>query len=57
MRDTNGGLRGKTVLLVDDLTASGSTLDEASKVLKKMGARRAIAKSRHFKVMWDLIEQ
>lgn len=35
-RDVN--LRGERVLLVDDVTTTGATLDEASRVLKGMGA-------------------
>jgi ComF family protein len=33
------GLRGKTVLLVDDVTTTGTTLNEAAKPLKAAGAR------------------
>ena len=37
----NGGrVQGKTVILVDDILTSGSTLDNCAKVLKKLGAQR-----------------
>lgn len=35
-------IAGKNILLVDDVSTSGSTLDEASKILKKYGARKII---------------
>lgn len=37
-RDIN--LRGQKCLLVDDVTTTGATLDEAARVLKKLGAER-----------------
>lgn len=53
-------LKGKAVILVDDLTASGSTLEEAARVLRRMGARRVIAAvlavSENFEVMRRVIE-
>ncbi len=36
-------LKGKTVVLVDDVVATGSTLDEAAKVLKAYGAKEVKA--------------
>jgi len=57
---TNEDLKGKTVIVVDDLTASGSTLEEAARILRKMGARKVIAAvlaiSEHFEVMREVIE-
>lgn len=35
-------LEGKTIVLIDDVVASGVTLDEAAKVLKKAGALKVI---------------
>ena len=37
------GVRGRTILLVDDVCTSGATLDECAKVLKQNGARKVIA--------------
>jgi len=31
-------LKGETILLVDDITTTGSTIDECSKILKKFGS-------------------
>lgn len=36
-------LKGKTVLIVDDVCTTGSTLSEAAKELKKNGAKKVIA--------------
>lgn len=36
-------LSGKTVILVDDVVTTGSTLSEASRVLKDFGAKRIVA--------------
>ena len=36
-------VQGKWVLLVDDITTTGNTLDECSRVLKKAGARMVTA--------------
>ena len=54
-------LKGLTVILVDDLTASGSTLEEAARVLKEeLGVRKVIAAvlavSENFEVMRRVIE-
>lgn len=35
-----GGVQGKTVILVDDILTSGSTLNNCAKVLKKLGAQK-----------------
>ena len=35
-------IKGKNILLVDDVSTSGSTLNEAAKVLKKAGAKKII---------------
>jgi len=41
---TNGTLiKGKNILLVDDVTTSGATFLEAAQELKKAGARKIIA--------------
>lgn len=36
-------LRGKCVLVIDDLCTTGSTLSEASRILKEAGAKKVIA--------------
>lgn len=36
-------IAGKTILLVDDVTTTGSTLHEAAKILKAAGAKKIIA--------------
>ena len=36
-------VNGKTVLLVDDIITTGSTVEECAKVLKKAGAREVVA--------------
>jgi ribose-phosphate pyrophosphokinase len=38
-----GEIRGKNILLVDDLTETAGTLTQAAKLLKKKGAKRIIA--------------
>ena len=38
-----GDIRGKTVLLVDDLTETAGTLTEAAALLHKKGAKRVLA--------------
>ena len=52
-------LKGKRVLLVDDMVASGSTLNDAARALKAMGAVKVIAvvaaKSLHYKRMREVI--
>ncbi len=37
------GIQGRTLLLVDDVLTTGSTLSEAADVLKKAGARQVLA--------------
>ena len=36
-------IKGRNIILIDDVTTTGATLDEARKVLKKAGARKIIA--------------
>lgn len=36
-------IKGKTILLIDDIFTTGATINEASKVLKKAGAKKIIA--------------
>ena len=36
-------IKGKNIILIDDITTTGTTLNEAKKVLKKAGARKVIA--------------
>lgn len=38
----NGAIRGKIVILVDDICTTGATLNECTRVLKKSGAKRVI---------------
>ncbi|MDR2400763.1 MAG: hypothetical protein LBD73_03830 [Deferribacteraceae bacterium] len=38
--ETKGGLKGKKIILIDDIITTGSTLREAAKALKKAGADR-----------------
>lgn len=53
-------LKGKRVLLVDDMVASGSTLDDAARALKRMGAAKVYAvvaaKSANYGRMREVIE-
>lgn len=37
LADTDENIKGKTVLLIDDIFTTGSTLDECTRVLKKAG--------------------
>ncbi|MEK9154847.1 MAG: ComF family protein [Patescibacteria group bacterium] len=39
----NTSLKGKNILLIDDVYTSGATIDEAVKILKENGVRRVIA--------------
>lgn len=39
----NALVKGKNIILIDDITTTGATLDEAKKVLKQAGARKVIA--------------
>ena len=36
-------LKGKNIILIDDITTTGATLNEARKILKSYGARKVIA--------------
>ncbi len=36
-------IKGKTIILVDDITTTGATLSEARKVLRKAGAKKVFA--------------
>ena len=38
-----GLVKGRNIILIDDITTTGATLNEARKVLKKGGARKVIA--------------
>ncbi|MEK7590278.1 MAG: ComF family protein [Patescibacteria group bacterium] len=40
--NNTGEIKGKNILLVDDVSTSGSTLNEAAKVLKAAGAKKII---------------
>ncbi|MEG2116518.1 MAG: phosphoribosyltransferase family protein, partial [Clostridia bacterium] len=37
-----GDVKGKTVLVVDDVTTTGATFDEIAKELKRKGAKRVL---------------
>jgi competence protein ComFC len=38
----NAAIRGKNIILVDDVTTTGATLQEAAKILKRNGAKKVI---------------
>jgi len=39
----NEKIKGKNIILIDDILTTGATLSEAKKVLKQAGARKVIA--------------
>lgn len=45
IKDCKFDIKGKCILLIDDLCTTGSTLSEAAKVLKNAGAEKVIAAS------------
>lgn len=45
--DVIGDVSGKDILMIDDMAESGGTLNEAAKLLKERGAKRAIAVISH----------
>jgi competence protein ComFC len=45
-KDTEGNItkiKGRNIILIDDITTTGATLNEAKKILKHFGARKVIA--------------
>lgn len=45
VNEKGGSVKGKSILLIDDLCTTGSTLSEAARVLKEAGAKTVIAAS------------
>ncbi len=51
-----GDVRGKAVLLVDDICSTGDTLKKAARVCKKRGALRVMAAVSHGLMIGDVLE-
>jgi ComF family protein len=41
--ENTNSIKGKNIILIDDITTTGATLNEARKILKQSGARKVIA--------------